>query len=51
VKAVHLGEATGNRTDLFFLVDFDEQVRQSDSVGEKFGADIYYAYKQSKLGV
>lgn len=42
---VHLGEATGNDTDLFFLVDFDDQVAHSDVVGETFSADIYYAYR------
>ena len=42
---VHLGEATGNTTDLYFLVDFDHQVAAADKVGEPFSADIYYAYK------
>jgi len=45
---VHLGEATGNKTDLFFLADFDRQVGASDQIGEVFSADIYYAYRRGK---
>ena len=48
-NAVHLGEATGNRTDLYFLVDFDQQVAQSFEVGEPFSADIYHAYRSGHL--
>jgi hypothetical protein len=44
---VHLGEATGNRSQLFFLVDFDSQVQGADTVGEVFSADIYYAYRSN----
>jgi hypothetical protein len=48
--AVHLGEATGNGTDLYFLVDFDSQVKQKDVVGETLSADIYYAYRRERPG-
>eukprot|EP00035_Acanthoeca_spectabilis_P008920 m.160302 g.160302 ORF g.160302 m.160302 type:complete len:617 (+) comp14551_c0_seq1:538-2388(+) len=44
---VHLGEATGNRSQLVFLVDFDEQVARSAAVGEVFGADIYFAFNRA----
>eukprot|EP00040_Diaphanoeca_grandis_P042300 m.1176 g.1176 ORF g.1176 m.1176 type:complete len:590 (-) comp572_c0_seq1:129-1898(-) len=44
---VHLGEATGNSTDLYFLVDFDAQVSKANTIGEKFSADIYYAYRST----
>jgi len=45
---VHLGEATGNKTDLYFLADFDKQVGASDRIGEVFSADIYYAYRSGR---
>ena len=47
-NSVHLGEATGNRTDLFFLVDFGKQVANANRIGESFGADIYHAFNRAK---
>lgn len=44
---MHLGEATGNRSQLVFLVDFDEQVARSAAVGEVFGADIFFAFNRA----
>lgn len=40
---VHLGEATGNATHLYFLVTRDSQVQRASHTGEMFEKDIYFA--------